>query len=317
MAPAASATTKGEEKDDETDLYVPSPPNIPFTVNQLYTTLHATGPRITEFPIPVQALMDIGCPCTVINAELCDRLGLRRYLLPMSENNLSSLSQTPLNCEEYVKLELQLGKGTWKSGVHKMKVNKGLPFPIILGMPWLSSEHILIDSHERTAIDKRTRYDLLNPPPLIARAPTAPRTTPLPTPKEIRAIKPPTLEETGTPTLAGYLLPGPIMAAVRGRIEDLTFQETLKAEDAKTKLRYADQFPTLPTMSLDTCSTASASKTPPRSIMAKSMRLPRNIKNLGKNSWMNICNRAAFGPPPLNTLHLHSVSPNIQWEFLT
>jgi hypothetical protein len=71
MAPAASATTRGEEKDDETDSYIP-PPDIPFTVNQLYITLHATGPLITKFPIPVQALMDIGCPCTVISAELCD-----------------------------------------------------------------------------------------------------------------------------------------------------------------------------------------------------------------------------------------------------
>ena len=92
MAPAASAATKGEEKDDETDSYVPFPPNILFTVNQLYTTLHARGPHIMEFPIPVQALMDIGCPCTVINAELCNHLGLHQYLLPMSENNLLSLS---------------------------------------------------------------------------------------------------------------------------------------------------------------------------------------------------------------------------------
>ena len=92
--------------------------------------------------------MDISCPCTVINAELCDRLGLCQYLLPMSENNLSSLSKMSLNCEEYIKLELQLGKEIWKLGVHKMKVNKGLPFPIILGMPWRSSEQILIDSHE-------------------------------------------------------------------------------------------------------------------------------------------------------------------------
>ena len=115
----ASAATKGEEKDDETDSYIPSPPNILFTMNQLYTTLHAMGPHIMEFPIPVQALMDIGCPCTVINAELCNRLGLHRYPLPTSENNLSSLSQMPLNCEEYVKLELQSGKGTWKPGVHK------------------------------------------------------------------------------------------------------------------------------------------------------------------------------------------------------
>jgi RNase H-like domain found in reverse transcriptase/Reverse transcriptase (RNA-dependent DNA polymerase)/Integrase zinc binding domain len=242
-APAASTITKGEEKDNETDSYVPSPPDIPFTVNQLYTTLHTTGPRITEFPVPVQALMDIGCPSTVISEALCDRLGLRRYPLPKSENNLSSLSEMPLKCEEYVKLELQSGQGAWKSGVHKMKVNKGLPFPIILGMPWLSSEQILIDPHERTAIDKRTGYDILNPP-LTTRARTAPRVTPPPTPKKTRVIKPLTLEETGTPALAGYLLPGPIMAAVRHRIEGLAFQEMLKEEDAKIKLKYADRFPT-------------------------------------------------------------------------
>ena len=185
MAPTASTATKGEEKDNETDSYVPSPPDIPFTINQLYTTLHATGPLITEFPIPVQALMDIGFPCTVISAELCDRLGLRRYPLPTSENNLSSLSQMPLICEEYVKLELQSGQGAWKSRVHKMKVNKGLPFPIILGMPWLSSEHILIDSHERTAIDKCTGYDVLNPPSPITWANTIPWVPPLPMLKKV------------------------------------------------------------------------------------------------------------------------------------
>ena len=142
-------------KDDETDLYIPPPTvNPPFSIPQLYTTLQATGPLITEFPIPVQALMDIGCPCTVISSELCNRLGLHRYPLPKRENILSSLSQLPLNCKEYVKLELHLGLGAWKSGVHKMKVNKGLPFQIILGMPWLSSEQILIDLHEWTAVVK-------------------------------------------------------------------------------------------------------------------------------------------------------------------
>ena len=42
------------------------------------------------------------------------------------------------------------------------------------------------------------------------------------------------------PALAGYLLPGPIMAAIRDCIEGLTFQEVLKAEDAKMKHKYAD-----------------------------------------------------------------------------
>ena len=75
--PTAGAVTNGEGVDNETDLYVPPSINPPFSVPQLYTTLYATGPSITDFPIPVQALMDIGCPCTVISSELHDLLGLQ------------------------------------------------------------------------------------------------------------------------------------------------------------------------------------------------------------------------------------------------
>jgi hypothetical protein len=239
-APPPNAATQGNAKDDDTDSYVPPP----FTVAQLYTTLYASGPLVTEFPIAVQGLMDIGCSSTVISLALCELLGLRRYPLPSVENNMSSLSELPLNSEEYVKLDLQSELGVWKSGVHKMKVVKGLPFPIILGMPFLSAEHIVIDSHERTAIDKRSGHDLLNPPPITPRARSAPWVTPPPTPKKVRIPKPPTLEQTGAPALAGYLLPGPIIAAVRDRIEGLAFQEVLKAKDAQVKLKFADRFPT-------------------------------------------------------------------------
>ena len=44
-----------------------------------------------------------------------------------------------------MKLELKSDRGLWKSEIHQMKVNKGLPFSIILGMPFLSSEKIVID----------------------------------------------------------------------------------------------------------------------------------------------------------------------------
>jgi hypothetical protein len=187
--------------------------------------------------------MDIGCPCTVISLELCETLSLRRYKLPKREDNLSSLTNSPLSCTEYVKLEVQSGQGQWKSGVTRMKVNKGLCFPIILGMPFLSSEQIVIDTHKRTAVDKRSGHDLVNPPPLKPRAKSTPWVTPPPTPKKVRIPKPPTLENTGPPALAGCLLPGPVMAAVRDRIEALSFQEVLKAKDAKMKLKFADRFP--------------------------------------------------------------------------
>ncbi len=45
------------------------------------------------------------------------------------------------------------------------------------------------------------------------------------------------------PALAGYLLPGPVMAAVRQRIETLAQQETLEALDAEMRRLYADRFP--------------------------------------------------------------------------
>ena len=101
-------------------------------------------------------------------------------------------------------------------------------------MPWLASQQILIDLHEWMAIDKHMGYDILNPPPLGMWACVALHRTLPPILKKILVPKP--------PALVGYLLPGPIMATVQGCIEGITFQEVLKAEDAKIKLKYADHF---------------------------------------------------------------------------
>ena len=116
--------------------------DVPFSVSHLFPTLYATSPLITKFPIKIHPLMDISCPCTVISLELCKQLGLWHYPLPEKESNMSLLTKQKINCEEYVKLGLQLDLGIWKSGVHRMKVNRGLSFPIILGMPFLSLELI-------------------------------------------------------------------------------------------------------------------------------------------------------------------------------
>jgi hypothetical protein len=74
-APVAAAAQDYAE-DNETDSYVPPAVELPFTVPHLYAPLSLTGPLITEFPIPTKALIDIGCPCTVISQELCESLGL-------------------------------------------------------------------------------------------------------------------------------------------------------------------------------------------------------------------------------------------------
>ena len=60
-------------------------------------------------------------------------------------------------------------------------MTSSLPVPLILGMPFLSSQHIIIDTESWTAKDKNMGYDLLNPTiPLRSWAPK--RTISAPTP---------------------------------------------------------------------------------------------------------------------------------------
>ncbi|KAF8799633.1 hypothetical protein BYT27DRAFT_7217605 [Phlegmacium glaucopus] len=196
---AAVISSRNEVCDEETDSYVdPSPLTIPHLV----ATLDAFGPNISQFPIPVPALLDIGCPSVVISSTLAEELGLCRYPLPLKEDNLSSLSESPLPCKDYVKMELSSGNGGWRSTVFRAKINVGLPVPLILGMPFLSSQHIVIDTNARTAKDKRTGYDLLNPN--IPTREWAPEwVTPPPTPPRLHKSPIKTLETASEPALAG------------------------------------------------------------------------------------------------------------------
>lgn len=226
-------------QDVDTDSYVDT---SPLTVPHVVATLDAFGPNISEFPLSIPALLDISCPSVVINSNLADKLGLHRYPLPPEEDNLSSLSKSPLSCREYVKMELSSGNGSWKSRVFWAKVNTGLPVPLILGMPFLSSHHIIIYSESRTAKDKHTGYDLLSPEiPTRSWAPE--RVVPPPTPPRPLRTPVKSLEAASEPALAGYLLPAPVMAAVRERIETISFQEMLAKKDIEMKNKYADHFP--------------------------------------------------------------------------
>ena len=65
-APATNAATENTQ-DNETDSYVSPPVDVPFNA-----TLYATGPLITQLPITIRTLLDIGCHCTVISLELCE-----------------------------------------------------------------------------------------------------------------------------------------------------------------------------------------------------------------------------------------------------
>lgn len=148
---AAVMSSLVEACNDETDLYVDI---SPLTVPHLVATLDVFGPNISEFPLPISALLDNGCPSTVISSALVKQLGLHQYPLPPTEDNLLSLSESPLPCKEYVRIELSSGNGGWKSTVFRVKVNLGLPVPLIHGMPFLSSQYIVVDANTCTAKDK-------------------------------------------------------------------------------------------------------------------------------------------------------------------
>ncbi|KAG5349206.1 hypothetical protein C0989_005263, partial [Termitomyces sp. Mn162] len=103
------------DNDTDSDSYVP-PSDPPLTGQHMKAMVELSGPSIPSFPISVKALLDNGCSSTVISDALVTCLGLRHFPLPKKEDNLTSLSELPLHCKEYVKLELLAGKGAWSSG---------------------------------------------------------------------------------------------------------------------------------------------------------------------------------------------------------
>jgi hypothetical protein len=53
----------------------------------------------------------------------------------------------------------------WTSKTIRAIVAPGLCSPVLLGMPFLSHNHIVINHEARTAVDKSTGFDLLHPLP--------------------------------------------------------------------------------------------------------------------------------------------------------
>ncbi|KAJ7463061.1 hypothetical protein B0H11DRAFT_1815570, partial [Mycena galericulata] len=225
-----------EESDSDREGYVLPP----LTVPHLYANVTLSGPSVSEFPVPTCSLLDIGCPSVVISDELVKQLGLRQFPLPTEEDNLSSLSESPLSCREYVKLKVSSADGNWTSRVVRAKVNVGLCIPLILGMPFLSGEHIVIDAACRTAVDKRTGFDLLNNPTLAPRQWAPEWIVPAPTPKKPK--RKPVLSEP-VPLGSNAFLPISVMLQVKNRIDELDFQKLLKDEDLRLKTKHADVFP--------------------------------------------------------------------------
>ncbi|KIJ35833.1 hypothetical protein M422DRAFT_261786 [Sphaerobolus stellatus SS14] len=141
--------TNLKPRDEDTDSYVSRLP--PFTIPHLYTTLDITSPSIEDFPLSVKALLDIGSLSVMISSKLVDQLGLWFFDLPSEEDNLLLLLDTPLRCQEYVKMRVGLGQGAWKSSMFCAKLM--LKAELLSTNTWDMIFIIYIHREDNTATD--------------------------------------------------------------------------------------------------------------------------------------------------------------------
>jgi hypothetical protein len=78
-----------------------------------------------------------------------------------------------MTLHHYVKFTITSLDNTWTSKTVHAIIAPGLCMPVILGLPFLSHNDIVTDHKERSCIDKKTGYNLLNP--AIVSPPPPPR----------------------------------------------------------------------------------------------------------------------------------------------
>ena len=138
----------------------------PLHVPHLYWCCLTSG-KNQEFPVTFNALIDHGSSSVLIRESLANELGLRRRRLrnPFSaelamENDGQKIE---IQFSDYVKLQLHDPSALWSSKTVRAIVALGLCAPMILGLPFLEHNDIVVDASARTAIDKKSAFDLLNP----------------------------------------------------------------------------------------------------------------------------------------------------------
>jgi hypothetical protein len=116
----------------------------------------------------ITGLIDNGCHAVLICLDLVELLALRTHKLhtPMAVDvalSPSSNDHLPITFTDWVKLKPHDTNNNWSSRTVRAIVAPGLCAPIIFGLPFLSTNNIVIDHDDRTCIDEKNGFDLLNP----------------------------------------------------------------------------------------------------------------------------------------------------------
>jgi hypothetical protein len=222
----------------------------------LYWRCSVNG-RNNEFPTTFNALIDHGSHTVLISDAFAAELGLKRRKLhaPMAvelaipEGGVKRI----VKLTEWVKLSMYDPSGYWTSKTVRAVVTPSLCAPVILGLPFLAHNSIVIDHQDRTAIDKKSGFDLLNPTPPPAPKPPKKRLKQFFRDlKEDRALMVAELKLVCAERkckIKGHfeeVKPVDAIAAIRQRIETLNAQEQLERLGHAVKDKYQDVFAPIP-----------------------------------------------------------------------
>ncbi|KAI0336960.1 hypothetical protein BDW22DRAFT_1473408 [Trametopsis cervina] len=212
-SPPASGILGSGSDSDSSDKYVVnlSVPHFLWTGVPFDTK----GPCVES---PTRMLIDCGSSTVLIRAELASTLGLKMRKLPTPLPLTGAWSSNGITATEFVRLRVASPCLSWTSVAVRAIVVPSLCAPIILGQPFLSANHLVLDCNSRTCVDKRSHFDLLNPTPAILRAP---QPDVVPPRQQIEFM----------------------ISAVRDRAERLALIKRLELEEHKVRLLYEDIFP--------------------------------------------------------------------------
>ena len=137
----------------------------PLTSHHFRWLCKLSGPN-TDFPSTLNSMIDIGAHSVFINPNIVEELGYHCFKLhePLCiDLILKNGQKSSASLTKYVKIKPYSSDSAWTSMTVKAVIAPGLCVPLLLSIPFLESNHIVIDCNLHTVIDKCCNYNLLNP----------------------------------------------------------------------------------------------------------------------------------------------------------
>ena len=228
----------------------------PFHSPHYFWDCHLDGPKTAPLsPLHARALIDNGSSTVLIKESLADALGLRWRILPQPLSLSLALddSASPAvthTLTEWVKLKPRSVDGLWESRRINAIVSPSLCADIILGNPFLSHNHCIIDHLYHSCIAKTAKYDLLCPVTAVpaAPAPVAASVTIVNSVRTCVDLLTQILDKQSTrheclDHIADRHASRSLTATLRSRIENLATGDRLSELNVQLHLEFADRFP--------------------------------------------------------------------------